>query len=202
MKSNAICIDIIFHMCYIVLMSLKHAILGFLSLEPVSGYTLRQRFEGSVSSFWSVTQSQVYRELKALESEDFVHFELIPRSGKPPRKVYSLTDAGREELARWLQEPVAPQKIRHPLLLKLAFSDYEDTGSIVKLLETYLRDLEGIERTYQERKHANHIFSLARSPQQALLWRLILENGLSWVRAESGWAHTALGELRKHMEEK
>ena len=57
-------------MCYIIHMSLKYAILGFLALEPVSGYTLRQRFEGSVSSFWSVTQSQIYRELKALESAE------------------------------------------------------------------------------------------------------------------------------------
>lgn len=183
-------------------MSLKYAILGFLALEPVSGYTLRQRFEGSVSSFWSVTQSQIYRELKALELQNLVRFELIPRAGKPSRKVYHLTNSGRKELSRWLQEPVEPQRIRHPLLLKLAFSDYEDTESIVRLLEAYLLDLKKIENGYQERKHANHIFGLAQSPQQALLWRLILENGLSWVKAESGWARAALGKFQKNIKEK
>ncbi len=186
-------------MCYIIHMSLKHAILGFLSLEPVSGYTLRQRFDGTVASFWSVTQSQIYRELKALEAEKLVRFELIPRAGKPSSKVYCLTEAGREELARWLQEPVEPQRIRHPLLLKLAFADYEDTDAIARLLEAYLRELEKIESTYQERKRASQVFRLARSPQQARLWRLILENGLSWVRAESGWATAALEDLRKNI---
>ena len=152
--------------------------------------------------FWSVTQSQIYRELKALESKKLVRFELIPMAGKPSRKVYHLTNAGRKELSRWLQEPVEPQRIRHPLLLKLAFADYEDTGSIAKLLEAYLRDLKKIENSYQERMHAKHIFGLARSPRQALLWKLILENGLSWVRAESGWARAALGKLKKNRKEK
>ena len=46
-------------------MSLRGAILGFLSFEPTSGYTLKQRFDGSVRSFWSATQSQIYRELHA-----------------------------------------------------------------------------------------------------------------------------------------
>ena len=43
--------------------SLRAAILGFLAIEPTTGYTLKQRFDGSVGSFWTATQSQIYREL-------------------------------------------------------------------------------------------------------------------------------------------
>ena len=72
-------------------MSLRAAILGFLRLDPTSGYMLRKRFEGSVGSFWSVTQSQIYRELHALEEDGLVASEREPGDGKPDRRVYALT---------------------------------------------------------------------------------------------------------------
>src|SRR4249920_1068438 len=100
-------------------MSLRGAILGFLSLEPTSGYTLKQRFDGSVGSFWSATQSQIYRELHGLEQDGLASVETVPGLGKPDRKVYSLTPAGRAALARWLEEPREPLFLRHPLLLKV-----------------------------------------------------------------------------------
>src|SRR5215471_12599247 len=103
-------------------MSLRGAILGFLSLEPTSGYLLKQRFDGSVGSFWTATQSQIYRELHQLEAEGLVAVERRPGDGRPDSKLYSLLPAGRAALAAWLDEPLEPLVLRHPLLLKLAFA--------------------------------------------------------------------------------
>lgn len=103
-------------------MSLQAAILGFLDLEATSGYTLKQRFEGSVASFWTVTQSQIYRELHALEREQLVAARVERGRGKPDRKVYELTDGGRAALRQWLAQPLEPMQLRHPLLLKFVFS--------------------------------------------------------------------------------
>ncbi|WP_437511230.1 PadR family transcriptional regulator [Sorangium sp. So ce1099] len=64
-------------------MSLRGAILGFLSFEPTSGYTLKQRLDGSVRSLWSMTQSQIYRELHALEGEGLVEARTVPGDGPP-----------------------------------------------------------------------------------------------------------------------
>src|SRR6476469_1902009 len=102
--------------------SLRAAILGFLALEPTSGYSLKQRFEGSVGSFWSVTQSQIYRELGALERDGLVLVRRQPGDGKPDRKLYSLTDAGHECLQQWLREPLDALQLRHPLFLKFVFA--------------------------------------------------------------------------------
>src|SRR6185503_17314664 len=103
-------------------MSLRGAILGFLSLEPTTGYTLKQRFDGSVRSFWSTTQSQIYRELYALEDEGLVESKLQPGRGRPDKKVYSLTRSGRAAFKEWLAQPLPPLELRHPLLLKLVFA--------------------------------------------------------------------------------
>src|SRR5262245_3664345 len=95
-------------------MSLPGAILGLLWFEPTTGYGLKQRFEGSVRSFWSVTQSQIYRELYALEDGGLVASKLKEGRGRPDKKIYALTTAGRHALERWLAEPVDPAELRHP----------------------------------------------------------------------------------------
>ena len=109
-------------MCHMTLVSLKHAILGFIDLEPATGYTLAQRFDGSTASFWSATQSQIYRELHDLERAGLVECEVIPQPGKPSRKLYKLTRAGSLELSSWLAAPVEPLQLRDPFLLKFVFA--------------------------------------------------------------------------------
>src|SRR5690349_17967682 len=118
-------------------MSLRSAILGFLSLEPTSGYDLKQRFDGSVRSFWTATQSQIYRELHALERDGAVRAETVAGEGKPDRKIYSLTAEGRRELASWLEEPLEPMQLRHPMLLKLVFAAELEPHKLDELLRGY-----------------------------------------------------------------
>src|SRR5262245_19865355 len=118
-------------------MSLRAAILGFLNLEETSGYTLRQRFEGSVGSFWSVTQSQIYRELHALEREGLVAVRVEPGQGKPDRKVYMLTERGHEALRAWLAEPLEPLQLRHPLPLRFVFAAEVEPSVLDAVLAGY-----------------------------------------------------------------
>jgi DNA-binding PadR family transcriptional regulator len=168
-------------------MSLRSAILGFLTLEPTSGYTLKQRFDGSVGSFWSVTQSQIYRELHALEADRLVSAKAVPGGGRPDRRVYSLTAAGRDALTRWLEEPLEPLFLRHPLLLKLVFSADVPAKKLDTLLAHYAEGVASTRADYQARLTDTKIFSLARSAREAIVWRLSIEHGLTWCDAELRW---------------
>jgi PadR family transcriptional regulator, regulatory protein AphA len=176
-------------------MSLRAAILGFLGLEPASGYTLRQRFEGSVGSFWSVTQSQIYRELHALEAEGLASTRVEPGEGKPDRKVYALTAAGREALAAWLAEPLEPLQLRHPLLLKFVFAADVAPAALDALLKRYEEGLRETREEYAGRLSAEEIFSLARSKREATLWKLSIEHGVAWCDAELAWLRKARRRL-------
>lgn len=184
-------------MCYIALVSLRCAILGFLEIEPSTGYILLQRFEGSVGSFWSATQSQIYRELHALEKAGQVALEVVPQDGKPARKVYSLTAAGRAELKRWLNQPVEPAQLRDPLLLKLVFAADMEPAQLNQVLSQYVDSLRVTRVEYQARLGAKEIFALARSPREALLWQLSIENGLAWCEAQLAWAEQAMKRLAR-----
>lgn len=175
--------------------SLRAAILGFLALEPTSGYSLKQRFEGSVGSFWSVTQSQIYRELGVLERDGLVHARREAGDGKPDRKVYSLTAAGRAGLQQWLREPLEPLQLRHPLLLKFVFASELDPALLDQLLERYQQAQAQTRAEYERRLSAQEIFSLARSEREAEMWRLSIEHGLKFCDFEIEWARAARKRL-------
>jgi len=94
------------------------ALLGMLTLCPMSGYDLKQRIEGSIGNFWSESYGQIYPTLKAMATDGLV---TAMEEGKAGRTMYTLTDAGRDHLREWLS--VAPRRRvpRHELLLKLFF---------------------------------------------------------------------------------
>lgn len=176
--------------------SLRHAILGFLALEPTTGYTLRQRFEGSVGSFWTATQSQIYRELHELERGGLVEVEVIPQEGKPPRKVYRANEVGHAELRAWLAAPVGPAQLRDPFLLKLVFAADAPPEVVEGLFDHFEAELVERRAEYRARLGMAEIFALARSEREAELWRISIENGLAWCEAQLSWAASARARLR------
>ena len=100
-------------------MRLRHAILGLLSHQPQSGYDLNRAFTSSVVYFWYADQSQIYRTLDRLEADGAISTRVIPQSGRPDRRVHSLTESGRAELDAWLMSPLEPITTKDPLLARL-----------------------------------------------------------------------------------
>jgi PadR family transcriptional regulator AphA len=82
-------------------MSLRHAMLGLLAVEPATGYDLTRRFDRSLANAWHASHSQIYPELGRLEDEGMIE---VVAQGARNSKTYGLTDAGHAELRRWLVE--------------------------------------------------------------------------------------------------
>ena len=182
-------------------MSLQAAILGFIALEPTSGYTLKQRFDGSLRSFWTATRSQIYRELHQLERDGLIAAEREPGDGKPDRKVYTLTSAGREALANWLVEAPEPLTLRHPLLLKFVFAADLASRDLDGVLARYAEGVAASRADYAARLEKPDIFSLARSPRERHMWRLAIEHGLAWCDMELDWLARTRRELAAQRKE-
>ncbi len=97
-------------------MSLRHAALGLLSQESASGYDLLKKFKLSMDNMWPATQSQLYGELNKLADAGLIKVaDLGPRG----RKEYAITDAGREELYRWMTSPQQDPPIRNAAMLRV-----------------------------------------------------------------------------------
>jgi DNA-binding PadR family transcriptional regulator len=116
-------------------MSLKHAILGFLSLAPMSGYDLKKAFDSSVRHFWPADQAQIYRTLAALAGEGLATVEDTDQDDPLSRKVYHVTPDGRAELRRWLTSPPPQTDDREPFLIQLFFASLLSDEEAAALLE-------------------------------------------------------------------
>jgi len=90
-------------------MSLKHAILGFLSYKPLSGYDLKKAFDNSVRHFWPADQSQIYRTLAQLTAEGLVE-RAADGEGPRDRHPYHITATGLSELRQWLVASSPPAR--------------------------------------------------------------------------------------------
>ncbi|SRX94074.1 hypothetical protein MSP7336_02322 [Mycobacterium shimoidei] len=92
---------------YAAPVALQHAILVSLCEQSGSGYELAHRFDRSIGYFWTASHQQIYRTLRAMEGDGWVRVTRIAQRGRPDKKVYAVSDAGRAELARWIGEPLS-----------------------------------------------------------------------------------------------
>ncbi len=178
-------------------MSLKHAILGFLTYRPFTGYDLKKFFDESVRHFWSAPQSQIYRTLKRLEEEKWVWMEMVEQEDRPDRKVYHITDEGRAELHRWLTTPLDLARIRHKWLVQVFFAHQLPDEEITALFEARAQKLRqklelfrtGVQAVIERR------FAEERSERTRRLWQFTLDYGIAHIEWELQWIESALEEL-------
>lgn len=104
------------------LSSTARVILGLLAWQPRTGYEIKQVTDRSTRFFWGASYGQIYPELRRLEAAGLVESREEPR-GRVPRRIFSITTAGRTALEAWLEEPVESYEVRDEGLLKLFFGD-------------------------------------------------------------------------------
>ncbi len=181
-------------------MPLEHAILAFLDFGPHTGYDLKKNFDSSVAHFWSVTQSHIYKALEKLEEQELVTSRIIPREGRPSRKEYQITKAGRDELFTWLATPLPLSPVREAWMIQLFFAHSLSNAQISQLIETRRNEVaKAIEQLEQAR-------SLIEQQRQAdppgmermmALWQLTLDYGTDYYKAEHAWLEKTLKRIPK-----
>lgn len=177
-------------------MSLPHAILGFLQNEPMTGYDLKTVcFDVSVAHFWPADQSQIYRTLDTLAEKGWVESELEVQTDRPNRKIYSITDAGRAELTRWLQTEQDLPIRREPFLVQLFFMDQLPDESIIASMESQLAAHEALLARYR----AIHIPDDIPDPALARaveLQRMTLDMGIRMEQMYIDWLRDCIAKVK------
>ena len=92
------------------------SMLGFLHHGPASGWDLATKAQRTIGEFWNVTRSQVYRELKLLDSAGYV---TARNGGARDRQPYHITSSGRAAFAEWIRGYRGRFLMRWPLALRL-----------------------------------------------------------------------------------
>ena len=179
-------------------MSLEHAMLGFLCYTPLTGYDLKKAFDVSVRHFWPADQSQIYRTLARMAERRWVEMEVIPQEERPNRKVYHITEAGREELRRWLAMPLPPDDRRLPWLVQVFFSGQLDDEEVLALFEREAEQLRATLTRYAQvpQESAAYVETVG-SPRETFFWMLTLEYGVTVNQAALEWIEEVIRRLRR-----
>lgn len=112
-------------------MALEHAILVSLAERSATGYELARRFDASIGNFWKASHQQIYKVLGRMGVDGLVTSEVVTQDGRPDKKVYAITDAGRAELARFTAEPSAPEPLRSTFAVKLRALEHGHRDAIL-----------------------------------------------------------------------
>jgi len=127
-------------------MTLKFALLGFLSYGEMTGYDLKQCLDNSTQFFWQAKQSQIYRTLKQIEDEGLVVSHIEQQDDRPDKRIYQLTQAGLAEFRQWIAAPIQDVSLhRDAFLLKIFFSGAADRSELRAqlLLHRHLHERQG-----------------------------------------------------------
>ena len=173
----------------------SYAILSLLGIRDWTTYQLAQQMDRSVGRMWPRAASVVYEEPKRLVRLGLAESRK-EYTGKRASTVYSITDAGREELAGWLAQPGAAPTTEFEALLKVAFADNGSLDALRANLSAVRAHAEA-EAEYADRRRLEYAESGGpfpdRLPVIALAHRYFQEQNtalLRWVE----WAEQVIEE--------
>ena len=109
------------------------ALLGLLHDGPATGGQLVSGAGERFGAFFSVTRSQVYRELPALSKEGLVR---LGKQGPRSSQQYLITAAGKKAFKTWLTSEAGPDHLRSPLILRLVHAGSLTAKQRQSLLES------------------------------------------------------------------
>jgi len=102
-------------------MDVQSILLGFLMQQSMTGYDLKKAFSMSFSFFSGLSYGSIYPGLKKMEKLGLISKTVEIQDGAPNRKVYTITEAGREAFLESLRMPLVPEQHKSGFLMKLFF---------------------------------------------------------------------------------
>jgi DNA-binding PadR family transcriptional regulator len=171
----------------------SYAILGLLSIAPMSGYDLHQAVYRSVRHMWPISKSQVYAELARLEPLGLISGADVPQERLPDKRVFHLSDAGEEVLDEWLQHAeLEPPQFRLPFLLRTLFGHRVGPERTAERLEEVRAGAEVRRREFEA-----FLSEMGQRPGTEYA-RLAVLYGLRISEAIGSWAEEAVAHLPGH----
>lgn len=179
--------------------TLGYALLGLLARKSYSGYDLGRQLKMPIGFYWQARYSQIYPELAKLEAEELATFEVVEQHDLPAKKVYTITEKGREALKDWVTGSHDPSPVRDELLLKtfsLWLADPEQAIALfrkqVDLHTQQLKQYEAFEREIDE-----HEEDLNNGFSPLFATYATLKAGLSYEQMYIDWCNWIIEQLER-----
>ncbi|MEU9403522.1 PadR family transcriptional regulator [Streptomyces sp. NPDC048242] len=163
-------------------------LLALLARGPAHGYELKQDLEQLLGSAYPQPNvGQIYVTLGRLEKSGLIASEDVEQSGRPNKKVYHLTDAGREALHVWFEETEGEPRVRDEFFMKLALAPRTGLADQIDLINK------------QRRRYLNTMRDLSRlaaaEDRDNRVAQLLIEGAMLHLQADLDWLERCQEEL-------
>ncbi|MDO4298028.1 MAG: PadR family transcriptional regulator [Lachnospiraceae bacterium] len=177
---------------------LKHGILGLLNYGEMSGYEIMEVFRDSLSFFWKAQTSQIYRELQTLKEKGYVEDRLVEQSGRPDKKLFSVTGAGQQELKRWLREDGTGLDLRSTLLMHVFFRGELPAGENIEYFRRLKQECTGLLDEMQAAwKYVDEYEVQLQDASVPVYWRMTVEYGCRYMKMLMDWCDDCIRRLEE-----
>jgi len=173
----------------------KYAILGALSLHPMSGYDIKKWTKEVTGSFWAESPGQIYPTLSHLLQESLITCDHTQGTGKRQRKVYALTTKGLDELKAWLCKPANESVIRDEFLLKIFFGNNMPKR---KYIEHLTKQKERMQEKLICFKNIKKNIQTEHKKNKNTIYQLItLKKAFKHIQTEINWCNEAIKIIKQ-----
>jgi DNA-binding PadR family transcriptional regulator len=160
---------------------MKNLFLALLAKNPTHGYELMQAYEGLFSSVLPpLNAGQIYTTLSRLERDGLVSKSIVVQENRPDKRVYSLTEKGKQNLQIWFDEVLSGPRIKDNFYLKLI------SAGISKMVEP-IELIENQRREYLQKLHDLNLISLEREIAEDPGKRVLIQGAMLHLRADLEW---------------
>jgi len=165
----------------------KYAILGLLTIEPLSGYEMKKLIKESLAYFWSESNGQIYPTLNQLLKDHWIVVSNTTSSSKKSTR-YAITEQGSKELQIWMQKDIEKSVHRDENLLKLFFGANVPKQESIRRLESRQEKLTEKLNEYQTIVKALE----KKSGPHAIYWMMTADYGIRSVQAAIDWCQNCI----------
>jgi DNA-binding PadR family transcriptional regulator len=123
-------------------MNIRTLCLGILSTGEASGYEIKKDIEeGFFSHFIDASFGSIYPALIQLTAEGLLTVRAEEQTGRPDKKVYAITEAGRKALAKSIAVVPAKDKYKSEFLFQMLLQEYVSRDGMLAAIDKQLSDL-------------------------------------------------------------
>lgn len=178
-------------------MSLRYALLAILRVGPLSGYDLQKQFSQSVGHVWHAPDSQIYPELRKMQTDGLIEGEEQVRGQRGMRRVYHVTEAGDRAYEQWMATPLEYQRVRDPAHLRAAYLENTTPDAARDFLRRHITYWESELEAFQgELDHIERMDSAMLNRRLAVTPDEERERTIEYKRfSYEGLAQRARGEI-------
>ncbi|MBN1934495.1 MAG: PadR family transcriptional regulator [Anaerolineae bacterium] len=176
-------------------LSFHYFILSLLAQQPMSGYDIKQFLQALGWMIGNPSFGAIYPALHSLSENNLASVQVESRADKPMRKVYTITQQGRETLRKWASQTASADASETPkssVMQLFLVADFSEAGLVSHLQKRRVRVAEHCSMLEQMVQNlgtqSNHGQCLA------------IEYGLAMANTELQWLDLTLERLAVHSE--